>query len=173
MHPLPLKSISICDSHRDAGTTTHRTSHICPHLPRVAVPPSFYLRKHWGRFPSPFLSFHPFLQTLSFPGPGSTLSAFVSNEMKISFQEPHFTNPTLASCTLCRGASHMMLVVKSLPAEAGDLRHVVSFPELGRFPWRRAQQPTTVFLPGESHGQRSLVGYSPQGHKESDTTEVT
>ena len=32
-------------------------------------------------------------------------------------------------------------------------------------------QPTPVFLPGESHGQRSLGGYSPQGHKESDTTE--
>ncbi|KAB0369215.1 hypothetical protein FD755_019220, partial [Muntiacus reevesi] len=32
-------------------------------------------------------------------------------------------------------------------------------------------RPTPVFLPGESHGQRSLVGYSPQGHKESDTTE--
>ena len=31
--------------------------------------------------------------------------------------------------------------------------------------------PTPVFLPGESHGQRSLVGHSPQGHKESDTTE--
>ena len=28
-------------------------------------------------------------------------------------------------------------------------------------PWQRAQQPTPVFLPGESHGQRSLVGYSP------------
>jgi len=33
--------------------------------------------------------------------------------------------------------------------------------------------PTPVFLPGESHGQRSLVGYIPQGHKESDATEVT
>ena len=32
-------------------------------------------------------------------------------------------------------------------------------------------QPTPVFLPGEFHGRRSLVGYSPQGHKESDTTE--
>ena len=38
-------------------------------------------------------------------------------------------------------------------------------------PWRRKWQPTPVFLPGESHGQRSLVGYSPWGHKESDTTE--
>ena len=37
--------------------------------------------------------------------------------------------------------------------------------------WRREWQPTPVFLPGESHGQRSLVGYSPWGCKESDTTE--
>ena len=38
-------------------------------------------------------------------------------------------------------------------------------------PWRRTWQPTPALLPGESHGQRSLAGYSPQGHKESDTTE--
>ena len=42
-----------------------------------------------------------------------------------------------------------------------------------KIPWRRAQQPTAVFLPGESHGQRSLVGYSPWGHKESGMTELT
>ena len=40
-------------------------------------------------------------------------------------------------------------------------------------PWWRAWQPTSVLLPGESHGQRSLAGYSPYGHKELDTTEVT
>ena len=39
-----------------------------------------------------------------------------------------------------------------------------------RLPWRRKWQPTPVFLPGRSHGQRSLVGYSPWGRKESDTT---
>ena len=38
--------------------------------------------------------------------------------------------------------------------------------------WRR-WQPTPVFSPGEFHGQRSLVGYSPQGHTESDMTEAT
>ena len=38
-------------------------------------------------------------------------------------------------------------------------------------PWRRKWQPTPVFLPRELHGQRSLVGYSPGGHKELDTTE--
>ena len=44
-------------------------------------------------------------------------------------------------------------------------------PWVGKIPWRRAWQPTPVFLPGESHGQRSLVGCSPWGRKESDTTE--
>ena len=39
-----------------------------------------------------------------------------------------------------------------------------------KIPWRRKWQPTPVFLPGKSHGQRSLVGYSPWGCKESDTT---
>ena len=39
---------------------------------------------------------------------------------------------------------------------------------VGKIPWRRKWQPTPIFLPGESHGQRSLGGYSPRGHKESD-----
>ena len=42
---------------------------------------------------------------------------------------------------------------------------------VGKILWRRAWQPTPVLLPGESHGRRSLAGYSPRGHKESDTTE--
>ena len=40
-------------------------------------------------------------------------------------------------------------------------------------PWRRKWQPTPVFLPGESQGQRSLVGCCLWGHTESDTTEAT
>ena len=44
-------------------------------------------------------------------------------------------------------------------------------PWVGKIPWRRKWQPTPVLLPGKSHGQRSLVGYSPWGHKESDITE--
>ena len=42
-------------------------------------------------------------------------------------------------------------------------------PGVGKILWRRAWQPTPVFLLGESHGQRSLAGYSPWGLKESDT----
>ena len=44
-------------------------------------------------------------------------------------------------------------------------------PWIGKIPWRRKWQPTTVFLPGEFHGQRILAGYSPRGCKASDTTE--
>ena len=44
-------------------------------------------------------------------------------------------------------------------------------PWVGKIPWRRKWQSTPVLLPGKSHGQRSLVGYNPWGHKELDTTE--
>ena len=44
-------------------------------------------------------------------------------------------------------------------------------PWVRKIPWIREWQPTPVFLPGEFHGQRSLVGYSLWGHKELDTTE--
>ena len=43
-------------------------------------------------------------------------------------------------------------------------------PWVGKIPWRRKQQPTPVFLPEKSLGQRSLAGYSPWCHKESDMT---
>ena len=65
-------------------------------------------------------------------------------------------------------------MVKNPPANVGDIRdpRVHSIPGLGRFPQKRAWQPTPVFLPGASHGQRSLVGHGPQGCRELDTTEA-
>ena len=61
----------------------------------------------------------------------------------------------------------MAQMVKNPPAmQETQLRDWV-----GKISWRRDRLPTPVYLPGESHEQRSLVGYSPQGHKESDTTE--
>ena len=59
-------------------------------------------------------------------------------------------------------------MVKNLPASAGDMG---SFPGWGRSPEEGKWQRTSVLLPGETHGQRSLVGNSPQGHKKSDMTE--
>ena len=46
-------------------------------------------------------------------------------------------------------------------------------PWVGKTPWKRAWQLTPVFLPRESHGQRSLANYSPWVHTESDMTEAT
>ena len=55
-------------------------------------------------------------------------------------------------------------IVKNLPTNAGNSRDTA-------WSLNRKWQPTPIFLPGKSHGQRSLVGYSPWGWKESDTTE--
>ena len=46
-------------------------------------------------------------------------------------------------------------------------------PWVSKMPWRWVWKPNLVFLPGKSHGQSSLAGDNPWGHKESDTTEVT
>ena len=62
----------------------------------------------------------------------------------------------------CPRASQMALVVKNLPAKARDRRDRFD-PWVGKIPWRRAWQPTPGFLPGESHGQRSLASYSSGG----------
>ena len=59
---------------------------------------------------------------------------------------------------------------ESLPAEFTVLSIIPVFTFMH---WRRKWQPTSVFLPGESQGQRSLVGCHLWGHTESDTTEAT
>ena len=64
-------------------------------------------------------------------------------------------------------------VVRKPPASAGDEKRCGFNPWVGKIPWRRAWRPTPVFLPGESHGGRSLAVYSPWGHKEWDTTDAT
>ena len=51
-------------------------------------------------------------------------------------------------------------MLKNLPANAGDVRHGFD-PWVRKIPWRRKWQPIPVFLPGESHGQKSLAGYGP------------
>ena len=61
---------------------------------------------------------------------------------------------------------------KESACNARDAGDTGSIPGLGRSPGEGNGNPLPVFLPGESHGQRSLVGYSPRGHKESDMTEA-
>ena len=66
----------------------------------------------------------------------------------------------------------MVLAVKNLSANAGNKRHGFD-PWVGKIPWRRAWQPTPVFLPGEYHGQRKLASYSPWDPEELDMMEAT
>ena len=60
-------------------------------------------------------------------------------------------------------------VGKESTSNSGDTGSTSSW--VGKIPWRREWQPTPVFLPGKSQGQRSLEGYSPWGRKELDTAE--
>jgi len=69
---------------------------------------------------------------------------------------------------------YLTLTIASLVADgktsarnAGDPGSI----PVGKIPWRRKWQSTPAFLPGKSHGRRSLIGYSPWGRKESDTTD--
>ena len=65
--------------------------------------------------------------------------------------------------------SQVVLVVKN----SLSMKDIQFNPWVGKLPWTKAWQPTLVFLPGTSHGQRSLAVYGPLDHKESDTTEMT
>ena len=58
-------------------------------------------------------------------------------------------------------------MIKNSPANVGDTKDSFS-PWVGKILWRRDWQPTTVFLPGKFHGQKSLVDYSPWDRKELD-----
>ena len=63
--------------------------------------------------------------------------------------------------------------MKNSPTSAGDVKRHGFHPWVRKSPWRREWQLTPVFLLGESYGQKSLVGYSPWGRKDSDMSEAT
>ena len=82
-------------------------------------------------------------------------------------QEHAFVDSSVVSEGFPRGASG-----KEPTCQCRRRKRCGFDPWVGKIPWR-AWQPTPVFLPGESHGQRSLADYSSWGHKESDMTEAT
>ena len=69
--------------------------------------------------------------------------------------------------------SQEVLMVKNSPANAGRHQRCEFETWVRKIPWRRAWQPTLVFLPGEPHGQRSLAGCSPWGHKETQLRKLS
>ena len=86
----------------------------------------------------------------------------LKSEIKQDFFSFFFLNYTLILVTWLGGASS-----KEPACQCRRHKRCWFCPWVGRIQWH----PTPVFLPGESHGRRSLVGYSPWGRKESDTTE--
>ena len=66
---------------------------------------------------------------------------------------------------MVKRASQVVLVIKNPPANAGDGKRHGLDAWVGEILWRRKWQPTPVFSPGESHGQRSLAGYNPWDRK--------
>ena len=82
----------------------------------------------------------------------------------------HEENPLNVAHMYFLAFSWAALVVKKRPADAVDNKRGGFNPWIGK---RKARQPTPVFLPGESHAQRSLAGYNPQDCKQLDTTEAT
>ena len=73
---------------------------------------------------------------------------------------------------LDRQMNHFQGLDKQRRSGSVQCRRLWFNPWVRKLPWRREWLSTPVFLPGEFHGQRSLAGYSPWGHKESDTTEL-
>ena len=100
----------------------------------------------WGAIPSSRGSSHPGIKPVCLtPAAGRVLTASATWETPPdSWGFPGGSEGKASACNV------------------GDLG---SIPGSGRFPWRRAWQPTPVFLPRESHGWRSLAGYSPRGHR--------
>ena len=98
---------------------------------------------------------HPNMQPLTPPIKLFVLCSFDTDYRSTHLAIPGSTRGKEPTC-LCRGHK----------------RHMFD-PWVGKISWRRPWQPIPVFLSGEFHGQRSLVGYSPWGHKGLDTTEAT
>ena len=87
--------------------------------------------------------------------------------------QPQLTCASLLSSGGLSRVSQVALVVKNLTANAGDIRDVGSILGSGRPPGGGHGNPLQYSCLENPHGQRSLEGYSPKGHKESDITEAT
>ena len=94
-------------------------------------------------------------------------TSFTHRQTQSKGQKTQSWELTLAACILKLRASLGAQTVKNLPGT----QETGFDPWVRKSPWRRKWRPTPVLLPRESHGQRSLAGYSPWGCKESGTTE--
>ena len=80
--------------------------------------------------------------------------------LSLGFLDTVFAGPVYLFMGFPGGASG-----KEPTCQCRRCKRYVFYSWIGKIPWRRKRQPTPVFLPGESHGQRSPAGYSPWGHR--------
>ena len=126
-------------------------------LPQVGSPPVGFLLHSLSPAPRTFQVY---------------LDALESKPNKGKFVVPRFTycHRTCLSPPWLQLKWYSSLVAQMVKNQLACGRPAFN-PYIRKSPWRREWLPTPVFLPEEFYGQRSLVGYSPWGHKESDTTE--
>ena len=125
-------------------------------------------QRPWGRGPSSTMSRFPDLQKV-----WGDKCVFSLNFRVVCYSNrwlTHLYNMHLNICSLNKGIKEMdkLWLPRWLSGKESACHRVD--PWVRKIPWRRKWQSTPVFSPGKSHGQRSLVGYSPWGHKELDTT---
>ena len=147
---------------------------------QAPVSMAFSRQEYWSGFPfpSPGNLPHPGVETGS---PALQAESLPSDLLRNRFTEESSRNrlterPYLLTENVCgfpylQSHSQVALVIMNLSASAGDVRDTSSVPGSGRSSGGGRGNPTPVFLPRESHGQRSLVGYSPRSRRELDTTE--
>ena len=114
----------------------------------------------------------PFLSSGDLPNPGIEPGSSAFQVDALTSEPPGIITAKYRSDTELSGLP-MWLSGKELSCQYRRHKRLGFYLWIRRISWRRAWHPTPVFLPGKSHGQRSLVGYSPQDRKEPDTTEVT
>ena len=151
-------------------------SHICGwhHCPRENIDMSQKNEYMLDRISCSLLLNNMSLQLSTYPShgfPGYSVTKgrlslrFASSRVKMRKWE-EFEEARLCVPHLKEWASQMMLVVNNFACWCRRCKRHRFDTWVGKIPWRRTWQPTPVFLPGEAHGQRSLVDYCPCGHKE-------
>ena len=124
------------------------------------LPTEFSRQEHWSE--------------LSFPSPGNLPDPGIEPgcpALQVDFY--HMSHHIYVSWQITLSSVEVLIFYFQLSLVAQRLKHLPGMREtwFRKIPWRRKWQPTPVLLPGESHGGRSLVGYSPWGCTESDRTE--
>ena len=139
-------------------------SHFPPLNQRFEYKPQYFF---------PFPAFSPCLPHSSFPPTPFFLWILISLLGGVDSTMPD-TYYTFLKYLLSLNMERAFLVaqmVKNPPAQYRRRKRLRFSPWVGKISWRTDWLPTPVYLPGKFHGQRSLADYSPQGRKESDTTE--